>query len=35
MNDSATRAEGGKDRIYMNDFATRAEGGKNLVYIYK
>jgi hypothetical protein len=33
MNDSATRVEGGKDRMYMNDSATSAEGGKNRVYM--
>jgi hypothetical protein len=35
MNDSATRAEEGKDRVYMNDSATKAEGGKYRVYIYE
>jgi hypothetical protein len=35
MNDSATRTEGGKDKVYMNDSATKAEGGKYRVYIYE
>ncbi len=33
MNDSATWAEAGKDRVYMNDSATRAEGRKDRMYI--
>ncbi len=33
VNDSATRAEGGKDRMYVNDSATRAEGGKDRMYV--
>ncbi len=32
MNDSVTRAEGGKDKVYINDSATKAEGGKYRVY---
>jgi hypothetical protein len=32
INDSVTRAEGGKDKVYMNDSATRAEGGKDREY---
>jgi hypothetical protein len=35
VNDSATRAEGGMDRMYdyMNDSATSAEVGKDRVYM--
>ncbi len=33
MNDSATRALGGKDRMCMNDSATRALGGKDRMYM--